>query len=165
MHSASQVRTLGRMSLHLTGRLARRRGPAGDRCPIDRTVQLVGQRSTILLMREALYGTTRFDDLVRLSGLSEAVAAKRLRELVEHDLLERRPYQESGQRTRFEYLPTERGRDLLPALLALAQWGNEHAPRKDSPRPRHDGGCEAAVEVVLRCTAGHLVPEDELAIG
>jgi len=152
------------MVLRLTGRLARRGGSVGDRCPIDRTLQIVGSRSAFLLLREALYGTTRFDDLVRLTGFTEAVAAKRLKELVDHGLLERRPYQEPGQRTRHEYVLTDRGHDLMPALLALAQWGRTHSPRKDGgPTPLHDG-CEAEVRVVMQCAAGHPVVEDELVL-
>jgi DNA-binding HxlR family transcriptional regulator len=152
------------MALRLTGRLARRRGPVGDHCPIDRTLQVVGSRSAFLLLREALYGATRFDDLVRLTGFTEAVAAKRLKELVDHGLLERRPYREAGQRTRHEYVLTERGHDLLPALLALAEWGRTHSPHKGGgPTLLHDG-CEAQVRVVMQCDAGHRVIEDELVL-
>ncbi len=151
------------MPLRVTGRLARRHGPAGDRCPIDRTLQVVGSRSAFLLLREAFYGATRFDDLVRLTGFSEAVAAKRLRELVEHGLLERRPYQQPGQRTRHEYVLTDRGRDLLPALLALGQWSLKHSPEGGGPTSLH-AGCGAEVHVVLQCTAGHPVVEDELVL-
>src|SRR3954467_3164417 len=127
------------MPLQLTGRLARRRGPVGDHCPIDRTLQVVGSRSAFLLLREAFYGATRFDDLVRLTGFTEAVAAKRLKELVEHDLLERRPYREPGQRTRHEYVLTQRGRDLLPALFALGQWSCKHSPERGGPTATHEG--------------------------
>jgi DNA-binding HxlR family transcriptional regulator len=151
------------MPLRLAGRLSRRRGAPGDLCPIDRTLQVVSNRSAFLLLREAFYGVKRFDDLVRLTGLSEAVAAKRLKELVDHGLLERRPYQEPGQRTRHEYVLTERGHDLLPALFALAQWGCKHAPRSDGPSALHEG-CEARVEVVLQCTEGHRVGEDEVVV-
>ena len=151
------------MSLRVTGRLARRRGPAGDRCPIDRTLQVVGSRSAFLLLREAFYGSTRFDDLVRLTGFSEAVAAKRLKELVEHGLLERRPYQQPGQRTRHEYVLTDRGRDLLPVLLALGQWSLKHSPEGGGPTSLH-AGCDGEVHVVLQCTAGHVVDEDELVL-
>jgi len=151
------------MSLRLTGRLARRRGPVGDHCPIDRTLQVVGSRSAFLLLREAFYGSTRFDDLVRLTGFTEAVAAKRLRELVDHGLLERRPYQEPGQRTRQEYVLTERGHDLFPVLLALGEWSRRHSPEKGGPTPVHDG-CDAEVRVVLLCDAGHRVVEDELVL-
>jgi len=151
------------MALRLTGRLARRRGPVGDRCPIDRTLQVVGSRSAFLLLREAFYGATRFDDLVRLTGFTEAVAAKRLKELVDHGLLERRPYREPGQRTRQEYVLTDRGHDLLPALFALAQWGRTHSPKGGGPTLLHDG-CEAEVRVVMQCDAGHRVVEDELVL-
>ena len=151
------------MPLRVSGRLARRRGPVGDRCPIDRTLQVVGSRSAFLLLREAFYGSTRFDDLVRLTGFTEAVAAKRLRELVGHGLLERRPYQEPGQRTRQEYVLTERGHDLFPVLLALGEWSRRHSPEKGGPTPVHDG-CDAEVRVVLLCDAGHRVVEDELVL-
>jgi DNA-binding HxlR family transcriptional regulator len=151
------------MALRVTGRLARRKGPVGDRCPIDRTLQVVGSRSAFLLLREAFYGATRFDDLVRLTGFTEAVAAKRLKELVAHGLLERRPYREPGQRTRHEYVLTERGHDLLPALLALAQWSRKYTPQKGGPTPLHDG-CDAEVLVVMACLAGHRVAEDELVL-
>ncbi len=151
------------MPLHVTGRLARSHGPVGDRCPIDRTLQVVGSRSAFLLLREAFYGASRFDELVRLTGFSEAVAAKRLKELVEHGLLERRPYQHPGQRTRHEYVLTERGHDLLPVLLALGQWSRKHSPDKGGPTSLHDD-CGSEVNVVLQCTAGHRVAEDELVV-
>jgi DNA-binding HxlR family transcriptional regulator len=151
------------MPLRLTGRLARRRGPAGDHCPIDRTLHVVGSRSAFLLLREAFYGAARFDDLVRFTGFTEAVAAKRLKELVGYGLLELRPYREPGQRTRFEYRLTERGHDLLPALLALGQWSRTHSPEKGGPTPLHEG-CDAEVRVVLQCAEGHRVVEDELVM-
>ena len=151
------------MPLRVSGRLARRRGPVGDRCPIDRTLQVVGSRSAFLLLREAFYGSTRFDDLVRLTGFTEAVAAKRLRELVDHGLLERRPYQVPGQRTRQEYVLTERGHDLFPVLLALGEWSRRHSPEKGGPTPVHDG-CDAEVRIVLQCDAGHRIVEDELVL-
>ena len=151
------------MPLRVAGRLARRRGPVGDRCPIDRTLQVVGSRSAFLLLREAFYGTTRFDDLVRLTGFSEAVTANRLKELVAHGLVERRPYRQPGQRTRHEYVLTERGHDLLPVLMALGQWSRKHSPDKGGPTNLHDD-CGSEVSVVLQCAAGHEVAEDELVI-
>ena len=123
----------------------------------------MGSRSAFLLLREAFYGSTRFDVLVRLTGFTEAVAAKRLKELVEHGLLEKRPYQEPGQRTRHEYVLTERGHDLLPVLVALGEWSRKHAPAKGGPTLLHDG-CDAEVCVVLRCADGHHVIEDDLVV-
>ncbi|WP_205472798.1 helix-turn-helix domain-containing protein [Nocardioides sp. SYSU D00038] len=151
------------MPLRLAGRLPRRRGPVGDACPIDRTLQVVGTRSAFLLLREAFYGATRFDDLVRLTGFTEAVAASRLKELVGAGLLERRPYREPGQRTRQEYVLTDRGRDLLPVLVALGEWSRTHSPELGGPTLSHDG-CEADVRLTLRCAAGHDVTEDELVV-
>jgi DNA-binding HxlR family transcriptional regulator len=155
---------MGSMTVQLAGRLARpdRRSPA-DFCPIDRAMQVVGTRSAMLIMREAAYGTTRFDDFATRVGITDAVAASRLRDLVDAGLLERRPYREEGQRTRQEYVLTESGHDLLPALVALGAWGRKHAPRRGTPVVTHDG-CGAAVDVVMRCADGHPVEEDQLLV-
>lgn len=117
----------------------------------------------MLLMRESFYGTTRFDDFAARVGVTEAVAAKRLRELVDAGLLAREPYREPGQRTRHEYVLTESGRDLMPAVLALGQWARKHKPRAGTPELSHDQ-CGEPVAVELRCTKGHQVPIDELVV-
>ncbi len=126
-------------------------------------MQVVGTRSAMLLMREAYYGTTRFDDFAARVGITAAVAAKQLRKLVDAGLLTREPYQEPGQRTRHEYLLTESGHDLMPAVLALGQWGRKHLPRQGSPSATHRG-CDAPVLVVMRCGEGHLVDADDLVV-
>lgn len=152
------------MPVQLAGRLSRRgKRAVGDNCPIDRAMQVVGTRSAMLLMREALYGTTRFDDFAARVGITETVAAKRLRELVDAGLLSREPYQEPGQRTRHEYLLTESGRDLMPAILALGQWGRKHLPHKGSPELSHVE-CGQPVSVELRCAKGHTVGVDSLVV-
>ena len=152
------------MSVQLEGRLARPDRPAsGDYCPIDRAMSVVGTRSAMLLMREASYGTTRFDDFVTRVGITDAVASSRLRELVDAGLLSRRPYREAGQRTRHEYVLTDSGRDLLPALLALAAWGRKHAPKRGTPSFSH-AGCGEDVTVTLRYSAGHELEPDELVV-
>lgn len=119
---------MGSPRMELVGALADRSEWTASDCSIDGTMQVIGTRSAVLLMREAHYGTTRFDDFVRRVGITEAVAATRLRELVQAGLLERRPYQEPGKRTRQEYVLTEAGTDLQPVLLALMQWGDRHLP-------------------------------------
>jgi DNA-binding HxlR family transcriptional regulator len=164
MDPASQAGTVGVMPLITAGRLADPdRTASGDFCPIERTLGVVGTRSAMVLLREAAYGTTRFDDFVRRTGLTEAVAATRLKDLVADGLLSREPYREPGQRTRQAYVLTESGRDLLPALLALAAWGTRHAPRRRSPTYTHDG-CGEPVALRLECAAGHPVPDDELVV-
>lgn len=150
------------MTLQLAGALAERTAPLGDHCPIDRTMQLVGNRTAVLLLREAFYGATRFDDLVRRVGVTEAVASQRLRELVAAGVLAKSPYREAGQRTRYEYVLTDAGHELLPVLLALTAWGEAHIPG-GGPTLTH-APCGEPVEVALRCAAGHDVPEDEVLV-
>jgi DNA-binding HxlR family transcriptional regulator len=137
-------------------------GP-GDRCPISRALSVVGNRSMLLIMREAYYGTTRFDDFARRVGVAESIAAARLRDLVGSGLLDRRPYQEPGQRTRYEYVLTEAGQDLLPVVVALGRWGARHRPLEDAAptRFRH-ATCGGGVYIEVRCEEGHLVGLDEL---
>lgn len=97
-------------------------GPFADRdawtakgwCSIERALEVVGTRSAMILLREMYYGATRFEELVRRTGLSEAVTAGRLKQLVEDGLLARRPYREPGARTRSAYVLTDRGRALFP---------------------------------------------------
>lgn len=150
------------MSVQLHGRLANPgRAARPDFCPIERTFKVIGTRSAMLLLREAAYGTTRFDDFVRRTGLTETVASSRLRELVEAGLLTRKPYREQGQRTRCEYILTRAGDDLMPTLVALAAWGVEHLPHQHSPSYSH-AGCGEPVVARIECAAGHAVAMDEL---
>jgi DNA-binding HxlR family transcriptional regulator len=151
----------------LEGRLADRSiWSAGDRCSIGRAMQVIGTRSAMLLMREAFYGTRRFDDFAGRVGITEAVAAKRLRELVDAGLLVRTPYQEPGQRTRHEYVLTPMGRDLVPAALALMQWGDRYlADEPGGPLLLRHDGCGAPVAVEVRCAEGHDVALGEISVG
>jgi DNA-binding HxlR family transcriptional regulator len=152
------------MSVSLDGRLAQRGDVAlGDRCPVDRTIQLVGNRTALLLLREIFYGASRFDSLVKRVGVTEAVAAQRLRELVDAGVLDKEPYREPGQRTRHAYVLTESGHDLLPLVLALLQWGAAHT-RGRSPAVTH-AGCGEPVQVEVRCAAGHTVDEQDVVVG
>src|SRR6478609_8756858 len=138
---------------------------ARGRCSIGRAMQVIGTRSAMLLMREAFYGTRRFDDFATRVGITEAVAAKRLRELVDAGLLVRTPYQEPGQRTRHEYVLTDMGRDLAPAALALMQWGDTYlADEPGGPLALTHDGCGATVAVDVRCTEGHEVPLEEIGV-
>jgi DNA-binding HxlR family transcriptional regulator len=151
------------MEAHLEGVLAQRDTWVAERCSIDRAMRAIGNRSTLLLLREAFYGARRFDEFARRVGITEAVAAARLKELVAVGVFERRPYQEPGQRTRHEYVLTDTGRDLLPVAMALMQWGDEHLTDRAPLRVTHHG-CGAQVHVEVRCDTGHEVPLDELNI-
>src|SRR5664279_6346081 len=95
-------------------------------CSVARTVALVGDKWTFLLLREVNNGVRRFEPLQRRLGAPRAVLAARLAHLGDAGLLERAPYREAGQRTRFEYRLTQRGADLRPVLVALMQYGDQH---------------------------------------
>lgn len=134
-------------------------------CSLARTLEVVGTRSSLLLLREAFFGTRRFDDFRRRAGVTEAVAAARLRELVDAGLLARRPYREPGQRTRQEYVLTSMGRDLFPALVALLQWGDRYLTDPEGPpvRIRH-AECGTEVHAEVRCLHDHPVPLRECRV-
>src|SRR5437763_13587284 len=129
-------------------------GPA-DRCTIAKALDVLSTRSAFLILREACYGTTRFDDFAERAGISEPVAAARLRELVEEGLLEREDYREPGQRTRQHYKLTEKGADLFPVLVALMQWGDRWLAEPAAPVVLRHRECGEPVGVQLRCAAGH----------
>lgn len=127
-----------------------------DNCSIARALEIVGTRSALLIMREVFLGTRRFDDFARRVGIGEPATAARLKELTAAGLLERVPYQEPGQRTRFAYQLTDKGRDLLPVLTALRQWGDTWATDENGPPVvSHHRQCGAPVHAVLRCENGH----------
>ena len=136
--------------------------PVG-RCPIEKTMALVGTKSAMLIMREAYYGTTRFEDFWRRVGVTKAAAAARLADLVEVGLLERRPYREPGQRSRDEYVLTQAGIDFMPVVWAMFEWGRKHLAA-DLPLRLTHAGCGAEASVELRCAHGHPVPPDELQV-
>ena len=154
------------MPVQLAGGLARRGDtPLGDRCPLDRAMQVVGNRSAILLLREVFYGASRFDSLASRVGVTEAVAARWLKELVAAGVLQKVPYQEPGQRTRHEYALTESGHALMPVVLGLLEWGATWtgAAGHDGPTLSHRD-CGEPVRLEVRCAAGHEVTEEELVV-
>jgi DNA-binding HxlR family transcriptional regulator len=97
---------------------------AGMPCPIARSLERVGEWWSILIMRDALHGYTRFDQFAKSLGIAPNMLARRLEALVEAGLLERRRYSQHPPRD--EYVPTSRGRDFRPVLIAFLAWGNKH---------------------------------------
>jgi DNA-binding HxlR family transcriptional regulator len=93
-------------------------------CPIARSLEHVGEWWSILILRDALQGLTRFDQFQKSLGIAPNMLTRRLNALVEAGLLERRRYSERPPRD--EYVPTARGRDFRPVLVALLAWGNKH---------------------------------------
>src|SRR5258708_29432364 len=93
-------------------------------CPIARSLERVGEWWSILILRDAFHGLTRFDDFQKSLEIAPNMLTRRLNALVEGGLLERHRYSERPPRD--EYVLTERGRDFRPVLLALLAWGNRH---------------------------------------
>lgn len=94
-------------------------------CPVAQALDLIGDSWNVLILREAFYGSTRFDQFLARLGIASNVLTRRLRALVDSGLLQRRQYNDHPPR--FDYLLTERGRDLRPVLLTLLEWGKRHA--------------------------------------
>jgi len=151
-------------TVQLSGPLYPRDRWQASACSLARALDVVSSRSALLILREAFYGTTRFDDFAERVGISEPVAAARLKELVDDGLLEREPYRVAGQRTRMAYRLTDKGAELLPVLVALMQWGDRWLQPAGAPVVLRHTGCDEVVHAELVCAAGHPAPADELAL-
>lgn len=116
-------------------------------CPIARGLERVGEWWSILILRDAFLGLTRFDEFVENLGVAPNILTRRLNALVEAGLLERRRYSERPPRD--EYVLTERGRDFRPVLLAMLAWGNRHFPPDRKSVQIVDTATGAPVEPVL----------------
>ena len=131
-------------------------------CPIARSLERVGEWWSILVMRDALFGLTRFDEFQKSLGIAPNMLARRLNALVEAGLLERRRY--SIHPPRDEYRPTERGRDFRQVLIALLAFGNRHFAPEGASVTIVDAetGTEAEPVIVDRAT-GRRIREPEFA--
>jgi DNA-binding HxlR family transcriptional regulator len=131
-------------------------------CSIARTLDVVGDGWTPLIVRDLYLGISRFDVLARNLGVSRKVLTERLNELLEHGVIERVPYQERPPR--YDYHLTQKGRELVGVLLAMRQWGDRWAPLEGGPTLllRHDT-CGAVTEPVPHCAVcGELMVPDEV---
>jgi DNA-binding HxlR family transcriptional regulator len=127
-------------------------------CAIGAAVAIIGERSTFLVLREAFNGVRRFDDMQRRTAMPRQVLSDRLARLVREDLLRKVPYRDSGQRSRYEYRLTSKGLDLYPVLVALMQWGDQHAVGPAGPQVLlHHRECGEPVRLQLSCQAGHIL--------
>jgi DNA-binding HxlR family transcriptional regulator len=104
-----------------------------EHCSIRRALDVLGEKWTLLVLREAIYGIRRFDDFARALGCGRGVLSARLKTLTQEGILERREYTKPDQRPRAEYHLTEKGRDIFPTILALSQWSERWTPPPDGP--------------------------------
>ncbi|MEH1059205.1 helix-turn-helix domain-containing protein [Micromonospora sp. CPCC 206171] len=136
-----------------------------ENCTIARAMAILGERWTLVVLREVFNGVRRFDDMRVRTGIPRQVLTTRLATLVEQGVLRREPYREPGSRLRHEYRLTERGLDLWPVLVAVLGWGDRYlADPEGSPLGVGHRDCGAEVRVELRCAEGHEVtdPRDVL---
>ena len=103
----------------------------GQVCSIARSLEVIGERWTLLIVRDVMNGRRRFDDLQEGLGIARNTLSARLQRLVDEGILERRAYQRHPER--YEYFLTEKGLDLWPALVALLHWGDRYSPAPDGP--------------------------------
>lgn len=104
-------------------------------CPVARTLDLVGEWWTLLIVRDALHGARRFEEF-KATGIADNILATRLQKLTEAGILKRRRYQTRPER--YEYLLTAKGRSLGPIVMALRQWGKRWTSGTDMSRIRHE---------------------------
>lgn len=121
-----------------------------DRCPIARSLDVLGEKWTLMIVRDALAGATRFGQFRDSLGIPRDVLTARLASLVDGGVLEKRRYQAEGARSRDEYVLTDAGRDLALVLLALGDWADRHHPVDRRPLIRF---VDAATEETLRPAA------------
>ena len=113
-------------------------------CSVANTLEVVGERWSLLIVREVFLGVRRFDEIQADLGVARNVLQKRLTRLVEQGVLERRAYQERPLRC--EYRLTRKGLDLWPTMVALMQWGDRYGPRTEPPVLLVHRGCGGAVD-------------------
>jgi DNA-binding HxlR family transcriptional regulator len=122
---------------------------AGQNCSIARTLEIVGERWSLLILRDAFLGVTRYEHFQQRLAIAPNMLAKRLRTLTEAGLLERRRYRERPER--FEYLLTDAGKEMLPVLLGLMRWGDAHLAPNGAPVVARHAGCGGELDGLGRC--------------
>ncbi|MEM1150456.1 MAG: helix-turn-helix domain-containing protein [Pseudomonadota bacterium] len=132
-------------------------------CRLARTIDLIGDRWAMLILRSALYGVRRFDDFREELGCPRTVLSGRLKMLETEGLMEKRPYQEPGKRVRDEYVLSEKGIALQTALVALNQWGDEWLANGEPPPISFtDAATKTTARVAFVNEDGEEVPVDRL---
>ena len=135
-----------------------KRGYEGQNCSIARTLEIVGERWTLLIIRDVFLGLRRFDQLQESLGVARNVLAERLNRLVAEGILDRVQYSERPPR--FEYQLTKKGRELNVALTALRQWGDAHLSEKPPRLLRRKADRKAVIAALVPRSADVLRPDE-----
>jgi DNA-binding HxlR family transcriptional regulator len=132
-----------------------------EACTIGRAMEILGEKWTVVVLREVFSGLRRFDDMRVRTGIPRQVLTNRLAMLVANGVLRREPYQEPGARVRHEYRLTPKGFDLYPVLIAVAEWGDRHlADAAGPPLEFVHRACGSPVHTEIHCAGGHVVADN-----
>ncbi|WP_327117877.1 helix-turn-helix transcriptional regulator [Nocardia sp. NBC_01730] len=127
-----------------------------ENCTIGRAMAILGERWTVVVLREIFNGIRRFDQIHDHAGTPKQVLTNRLAMLCDMGVLVRHPYREPGERERHEYRLTAMGFDVYPVLVAVREWGDRYlADLEGAPAAMLHRDCGASVGVHLVCAAGH----------
>ncbi|WP_412161673.1 winged helix-turn-helix transcriptional regulator [Curtobacterium flaccumfaciens] len=152
------------MSMQISAGLAEDGAWRHESCPLNQAAEVVGSRASLLILREAFYGTARFTEFVAHTGLTDAIVSGRLKVLHAHGVFERRIYQEPKRRARFEYILTAAGEELLPVVVALLQWGGAHLQHGTGPVALRSTSHGGGVTTPVRTARGAEVASDDLVV-
>lgn len=131
-----------------------------ENCTIGRAMAILGEKWTVVVLREVFNGIRRFDDMRVRTQVPRQVLANRLAMLVDKGVLRREPYRQPGARVRDEYRLTPKGLDLYPVLIAVAEWGDRYlAEPEGAPLEFAHRYCGARLRTELHCAAGHEVAD------
>ena len=123
----------------------------GERCSVARTVAVLGDRWTLLILRECFLRTRRFEGFQSALGITRHLLAERLKKLVRMGILRRIPYQESPKR--HEYILTQKGLDLYPIMMAIVHWGDTHmVDERGRPLLHEHRNCGKLFDPVMVCS-------------
>jgi DNA-binding HxlR family transcriptional regulator len=144
--------------------MAKALGPDSN-CSIARSLDLLGEKWTLLIVREAFWGATRFSTFRASLGVAADVLSDRLAKLVDAGVLERRDYREEGTRPRQEYVLTPAGRQLHTVIAGLAQWGRANRPRPYGTSPVYsDVETGEPVELAFVTADGRRLDPQQVAV-
>ena len=131
-----------------------------DACSVASTLEVIGERWTLHVLRESFLGVRRFEDFHRNIGVARNILSDRLNTLVAEGILRRELYNERP--ARYEYRLTRKGVDLLPVMLSLMDWGDRYLYDGDAPVTVHDRTTDEQVRVEMRTPSGRRVEPNEM---
>ena len=153
-----------RIPLHTPNTAAAEGTDGTPPCSIAGTLDALGDVWSILVLREMFFGVHRFNDMLTDLGISRSVLTNRLTRLVRLGVARTVPYQEPGDRLRNEYRLTRKGVGLLPVLVSLMEWGDEHVNGGSGPFTLHDRESGDRVHVELRTVGGEPVEPHQMRV-